>query len=91
MVAQVVDDTKGVTLVSASTLQAIAWHLVQTLKPKVPVRRMVFHEITQDAINASLSKTIASPQSSAAAGSEREAAYSAVRVHSCRIHESLPF
>ncbi len=37
--------------------EAIAWHLVQTLKPKVPVRRMVFHEITKDAINASLSKT----------------------------------
>ncbi|MCZ4447513.1 type I DNA topoisomerase [Bifidobacterium breve] len=37
--------------------EAIAWHLVQTLKPKVPVKRMVFHEITKDAINASLSKT----------------------------------
>ncbi|MEV6318025.1 type I DNA topoisomerase [Streptomyces sp. NPDC051776] len=30
--------------------EAIAWHLQQVLKPKVPVRRMVFHEITQDAI-----------------------------------------
>jgi len=30
--------------------EAIAWHLLQTLKPKVPVRRMVFHEITQRAI-----------------------------------------
>ena len=37
--------------------EAIAWHLVQTLKPKVPVKRMVFHEITKDAINASLTKT----------------------------------
>ncbi|OZG62043.1 DNA topoisomerase I [Bifidobacterium lemurum] len=37
--------------------EAIAWHLVQTLKPKVPVKRMVFHEITKDAINASLSQT----------------------------------
>ncbi|MFT8330155.1 type I DNA topoisomerase [Bifidobacterium psychraerophilum] len=37
--------------------EAIAWHLVQTLKPKVPVRRMVFHEITPEAIKASLSKT----------------------------------
>ena len=26
--------------------EAIAWHLVEELKPKVPVRRMVFHEIT---------------------------------------------
>ncbi|MDR2254267.1 MAG: type I DNA topoisomerase [Bifidobacteriaceae bacterium] len=31
--------------------EAIAWHLLQVLKPKVPVRRMVFHEITRDAIN----------------------------------------
>jgi len=30
--------------------EAIAWHLLQILKPKVPVRRMVFHEITKDAI-----------------------------------------
>ncbi|MFT9008943.1 MAG: type I DNA topoisomerase [Bifidobacterium sp.] len=37
--------------------EAIAWHLVQTLKPKVPVKRMVFHEITRDAIHASLNKT----------------------------------
>jgi DNA topoisomerase-1 len=27
--------------------EAIAWHLVQVLSPKVPVRRMVFHEITK--------------------------------------------
>lgn len=37
--------------------EAIAWHLVQTLKPKVPVRRMVFHEITPEAIAASLEAT----------------------------------
>ncbi|MDE0673679.1 MAG: type I DNA topoisomerase [bacterium] len=30
--------------------EAIAWHLTQLLKPKVPVRRMVFYEITRDAI-----------------------------------------
>jgi DNA topoisomerase I len=30
--------------------EAIAWHLVQTLKPNVPIRRMVFHEITPEAI-----------------------------------------
>ena len=30
--------------------EAIAWHLVQTLKPTIPIRRMVFHEITPQAI-----------------------------------------
>lgn len=30
--------------------EAIAWHLIETLKPKVPVHRMVFHEITKSAI-----------------------------------------
>jgi len=30
--------------------EAIAWHLLEVLKPKVPVRRMVFHEITADSI-----------------------------------------
>jgi DNA topoisomerase-1 len=30
--------------------ESIAWHLAETLKPKVPVHRMVFHEITQHAI-----------------------------------------
>ncbi|WP_432125558.1 type I DNA topoisomerase [Streptomyces sp. bgisy082] len=30
--------------------EAIAWHLREVLKPKVPVHRMVFHEITKDAI-----------------------------------------
>jgi DNA topoisomerase-1 len=35
--------------------EAIAWHLQQVLKPKVPVHRMVFHEITRDAIRAAAS------------------------------------
>jgi DNA topoisomerase I len=34
--------------------EAIAWHLVQELKPKIPVRRMVFHEITPGAIREAL-------------------------------------
>ncbi len=37
--------------------EAIAWHLLQVLEPKVPVRRMVFHEITQDAIRAAVEQT----------------------------------
>ncbi|MBA2700070.1 MAG: type I DNA topoisomerase [Nocardioidaceae bacterium] len=35
--------------------EAIAWHLLDELKPKVPVRRMVFHEITSQAINDAVS------------------------------------
>ena len=34
--------------------EAIAWHLLQELKPKVPTRRMVFHEITKGAIEQAL-------------------------------------
>jgi DNA topoisomerase-1 len=37
--------------------EAIAWHLREVLAPKVPVRRMVFHEITKAAIERALSET----------------------------------
>ncbi|MFE1644333.1 type I DNA topoisomerase [Microbacterium sp. P01] len=37
--------------------EAIAWHLLEVLKPKVPVKRMVFHEITKDAIRAAAENT----------------------------------
>jgi DNA topoisomerase I len=37
--------------------EAIAWHLLEVLKPKVPVRRMVFHEITRQAIEQALGET----------------------------------
>ena len=37
--------------------EAIAWHLLQVLQPKVPVKRMVFHEITKDAILAATDNT----------------------------------
>ncbi|MDJ1172616.1 type I DNA topoisomerase [Roseofilum capinflatum] len=34
--------------------ESISWHLKELLKPKVPIKRMVFHEITQEAIRAAL-------------------------------------
>src|SRR5437870_622508 len=34
--------------------ESISWHLQQVLKPKVPVRRIVFHEITEEAVNEAL-------------------------------------
>lgn len=37
--------------------EAIAWHLLDELKPKIPVKRMVFHEITPEAIKAAVDAT----------------------------------
>jgi DNA topoisomerase-1 len=37
--------------------EAIAWHLLEELRPKVPVKRMVFHEITKDAIEQAKDNT----------------------------------
>lgn len=37
--------------------ESISWHLMDILKPKVPVKRMVFHEITKQAIQAALEHT----------------------------------
>ncbi|MEF8797044.1 MAG: type I DNA topoisomerase, partial [Salinivenus sp.] len=37
--------------------ESIGWHLVQVLEPDVPVRRMVFHEITEEAIQRALDDT----------------------------------
>ncbi len=34
--------------------ESISWHLLQVLKPKVPVKRMVFHEITKEAIQKAI-------------------------------------
>ncbi|HMP30068.1 MAG TPA: toprim domain-containing protein, partial [Saprospiraceae bacterium] len=37
--------------------EAISWHLTEVLKPKVPVKRLVFHEITREAIQEALQNT----------------------------------
>lgn len=37
--------------------EAIAWHLLEVLKPKIPVKRMVFHEITKEAISRAIDNT----------------------------------
>ncbi len=37
--------------------EAISWHLLEVLKPQVPVRRAVFHEITHDAVQSGLDST----------------------------------
>ncbi len=37
--------------------ESISWHLLNVLNPKIPVKRMVFHEITKEAISKALSKT----------------------------------
>ncbi|MGZ8744265.1 MAG: type I DNA topoisomerase [Nocardioides sp.] len=37
--------------------EAIAWHLLETLKPRIPVKRMVFHEITREAIQRAVADT----------------------------------
>ena len=37
--------------------ESISWHLMEVLKPKIPAKRMVFHEITKDAIQKALKDT----------------------------------
>ncbi len=37
--------------------EAIAWHLIEVLRPKIPISRMVFHEITKEAIQAAAHNT----------------------------------
>jgi DNA topoisomerase-1 len=58
-VAELKDAVKSVDEVLLATDpdregEAIAWHLLETLKPKIPVRRMVFHEISEPAIRAAV-------------------------------------
>ena len=59
IVTQLKEALKGVTELILATDEdregeSISWHLYQLLKPKVPTKRMVFHEITQEAIQKAL-------------------------------------
>ncbi|MEZ6095360.1 MAG: type I DNA topoisomerase [Pirellulaceae bacterium] len=54
---QLLKDSKALYLATDEDREgeAISWHLAELLKPKVPVHRLVFHEITKTAINQALS------------------------------------
>ncbi len=59
IVTQLKEALKGVTELILATDEdregeSISWHLYQLLKPKVPTKRMVFHEITKEAIQKAL-------------------------------------
>jgi DNA topoisomerase-1 len=59
VVRELKDALKGATSVILATDEdregeSISWHLLELLQPKVPIKRMVFHEITQEAIQQAL-------------------------------------
>ncbi len=61
IIRELKEKMKGVSIVYLATDEdregeSISWHLLQLLKPKVPVKRMVFHEITKTAIQKALEK-----------------------------------
>lgn len=62
MVRELKDALKGADQLLLATDEdregeSISWHLLQLLAPKVPVKRMVFHEITKEAIGKALDQT----------------------------------
>ena len=62
VVKELKDALKGATKLLLATDEdregeSISWHLLQILKPKIPTKRMVFHEITEKAINKALDET----------------------------------
>ena len=72
--------------------ESIGWHLAQVLKPKVPVHRIVFHEITEDAVKEALADPAASTRTWC--GRRRAAAFSiafmAIRCRRCSGRRSRP-
>lgn len=61
IIRELKEKMKGVDIVYLATDEdregeSISWHLLQLLKPKMPVKRMVFHEITKAAITQALNK-----------------------------------
>jgi len=62
IIADLKTKMKGVDIIYLATDEdregeSISWHLLELLKPKVPVKRMVFHEITKSAIQKALKDT----------------------------------
>jgi DNA topoisomerase-1 len=81
--------------------EAIAWHLLETLKPNIPVKRMVFHEITEPAILeaaenprdldivAQLDASVSDPQASPPTFTARLTGVDGLRVAAGRDFDSL--
>ena len=61
--------------------ESISWHLAQVLKPKVPVRRIVFHEITEEAVSEALSTPERRQREPGPRAGEPPHPRSAVRLH----------
>ncbi len=61
--------------------ESISWHLKEILKPKVPVKRIVFHEITEDAIQQAVKDAHDVERESRAGAGEPPHSRSLVRLH----------
>ena len=61
--------------------ESISWHLTQILKPKVPVRRIVFHEITEEAVKEALKNPVGRGRESGARAGEPAHSRPPLRLH----------
>ena len=65
--------------------EAIAWHLLEELRPKVPVKRMVFHEITRSAIERALEQIRARSTNDSSTRRRRVASSTGSTATRCRL------